>query len=511
MAIEDKKLDKKVKNEVEGKKDKSKKEKKNKAKKEKKENKRKVEEESDKENDSNSELDKKAKKEKSSEIEAKANNNSNESGTYVEHEETSKLSTDDIQKFREKNSITYNGDKDYKPILKFNYAGFSSEILEYCKNFKEPTPIQSSCWPIILNNRDVVGIAQTGSGKTLAFTLPALMHIKRTGKMKSKLPTVLILAPTRELAMQSYEICEKVGQMFGIRSTCIYGGVPKDSQRRDLKKGVQIIIATPGRLLDLIEDNSCDISQVNYLVLDEADRMLDFGFEPAIRSLISKIHSKRQTVMLSATWPETIRKLANEFLSKPIHVTIGSEDLAVSHNVTQIVEVLDDPFAKDRKLIEILRNYHKSRENRVLVFVLYKKEAAIQGDLSQNQRTEALARFKDGTCPLLIATDVAARGLDIPKVEYVINYTFPLTIDDYVHRIGRTGRAGNKGISHTFFTAHDKQHSGALINVLKSANQDVPENLLKFGTTVKKKEHKAYGAFFKDIDENAKPTKIVFD
>ncbi|KAJ9058147.1 RNA-dependent ATPase [Entomophthora muscae] len=446
--------------------------------------------------------------------------------SYIEHMEVKNLSTADVQAFREKNAITYTGDREYKPILKFHQAGFTEKINEFCKSFTSPTPIQSSCWPIILSGRDVVGIAQTGSGKTLAFTLPAFMHLQRIGKTKSKTPVVLVLAPTRELAVQSFEVCEKVGKLFGCKSACIYGGVAKYSQKEELNAGVQIVVATPGRLIDLMEEGAVDLSQVSYLVLDEADRMLDFGFEPAIRNILSQIAAKRQTIMLSATWPETIRKLASEFLSNPVKVTIGSDDLAVSHNVTQIVEVLDDNFAKEKRLIDILAKYHKSRDNRVLVFALYKKEAvriennlrykgytvrAIHGDLSQAQRTEALAKFKDGSCPLLVATDVAARGLDIPKVEYVINYTFPLTIDDYVHRIGRTGRAGNKGISHTFFTFQDKTHSGELINVLKSANQEVPESLMKFGTTVKKKEHKAYGAFFKDIDTSVKPTKIVFD
>lgn len=209
----------------------------------------------------------------------------------------------------------------------------------------------------------------------MAFTLPAFMHLQRIGKTKSKTPVVLVLAPTRELAVQSFETCEKVGKLFGCKSTCIYGGVAKYTQKEELNSGVQIVVATPGRLIDLMEEGVVDLSQVSYLVLDEADRMLDFGFEPAIRNILSKVAAKRQTVMLSATWPETIRKLASEFLSNPVKVTIGSDDLAVSHNVTQLVEVLDDDRAKERRLLDVLGKYHKSRENRVLVFALYKKEA----------------------------------------------------------------------------------------------------------------------------------------
>ena len=200
-------------------------------------------------------------------------------------------------------------------------------------------------------------------------------------------------------------------------------------------------------------------------------------------------------------------------------------DLSANNRIEQRVEVVD-PFSKESKLLNLLKEYHKSRKNRILIFALYKKEAArlegflkrngyhvaaIHGDLNQQQRSSAIEGFKNGSCPLLIATDVAARGIDIPNVEYVINVTFPLTIEDYCHRIGRTGRAGKSGISHTFFTVHDKTHSGSLINILKQANQKVPDELMKFGTTVKKKLDPNYGAFTKDIDPNLKPTKITFD
>ncbi|CAG8737413.1 15157_t:CDS:2, partial [Dentiscutata heterogama] len=246
------------------------------------------------------------------------------------------------------------------------------------------------------------------------------------------------------------------------------------------------------------------------------DRMLDTGFEEDVRNIILKTREDRQTVMFSATWPESVRKLANDFLTNPIRVTIGSQTLSANRNVTQIVEVIDDPSEKDRRLVTLLEKYH-NRKNRVLIFVLYKKEASrvenmlarkgyeaqsIHGDKSQFQRIEALNAFRDGIYPLLIATDVASRGLDIPDVRYVINYTFPLTIEDYVHRIGRTGRAGNKGISHTLFTSCDKVHSGELIRILRQSNQQVPDSLLRFGTGIKKKEHKAYGAFYKEIDYN---------
>jgi ATP-dependent RNA helicase DBP3 len=372
----------------------------------------------------------------------------------------------------------------------------------------------------------LIGIAATGSGKTLAFGLPGYLRLQ--GKMEHSFkPSILVLSPTRELSMQIQEQFEKLNLNSDVSSICIYGGVSKSDQIRALKRGVQVIVATPGRLLDLIEnDKVCDLSAIRYFVLDEADRMLDFGFEEAIKKIISFLPKKnRQTVMFSATWPLTIQKMASTYLTQPVHVTVGSLELSANTSIEQRVEVVD-PMGKESILLKLLKDYHKSRKNRILIFALYKKEAArlesflkrngynvaaIHGDLGQAQRSAAIEGFKAGTCPLLIATDVAARGIDIPNVEYVINVTFPLTIEDYCHRIGRTGRAGKTGISHTLFTMHDKAHSGALINVLKQANQTVPPELFKFGTTVKKKLDPNYGAFAKDIDMSLKPTKITFD
>jgi len=227
------------------------------------------------------------------------------------------------------------------------------------------------------------------------------------------------------------------------------------------------------------------------------------GFEPEIKKILQYIPKERQTSMFSATWPQEIQKLSKQYIQSPIHVTIGQSEgkLSANPNVTQIIEVIDRDH-RDTKLIQLLQQYHKSRKNKILIFVLYKKEASrleiwlnkrgwhnvsIHSDKSQSSRIEALTAFKSGKTPLLIATDVASRGLDIPLVEYVINYSFPLTIEDYVHRIGRTGRAGNKGIAHTFFQPTvDKLHAGGLVNVLKETNQRIPEDLLQFDLSVKK-------------------------
>ncbi|XP_073133221.1 DEAD-box ATP-dependent RNA helicase 5-like isoform X1 [Henckelia pumila] len=421
-------------------------------------------------------------------------------------------------------------DSKYATLNSFSESRLPSEVLECCKNFNKPSPIQSHSWPFLLDGRDFIGIAATGSGKTLAFGIPAIMSV--LSKRKSKIavrknPLCLVLSPTRELAQQISDVLCDAGRPCGVQSVCIYGGTSKGPQISALKSGVDIVIGTPGRLKDLIEMGLCHLKDVSYVVLDEADRMLDMGFEPEVRSILSQTCTVRQMVMFSATWPLPVHQLAQEFMDpSPVKVVVGSEDLAANHDVLQIVEVLEDR-ARDERLQNLLEKYHKSRSNRVLVFVLYKKEASrvenmlqkrgwkvvsISGDKAQHARTQALSLFKEGSCPLLIATDVAARGLDIPDVEVVINYSFPLTTEDYVHRIGRTGRAGKKGVAHTFFTKENKGLAGELVNVLREAKQVVPEALLKFGTHVKKKESKLYGAHFKEIASNApKATKIKFD
>lgn len=422
------------------------------------------------------------------------------------------------------------GDAKYAALKNFSDSGLPENVLECCKGFEKPSPIQSRAWPFLLDRRDLIGIAATGSGKTLAFGIPAIMHVlgKRKGKgSRGRNPLCLVLSPTRELAQQISDVMCDAGSSCGVESICLYGGTSKGPQISSLKSGIDIVIGTPGRIQDLIEMGVCCLKEVSFVVLDEADRMLDMGFEQIVRSILGQTSSDRQMVMFSATWPLAVHHLAQEFMDpNPVKVVVGSEDLAANHDVMQIVEVLDDR-ARDRRLVALLEKYHKSQSNRVLVFVLYKNEAkrvenmlqeggwkavSIHGDKAQHDRTKALSLFKKGTCPLLVATDVAARGLDIPDVEVVINYSFPLTTEDYVHRIGRTGRAGKKGVAHTFFTQQNKGLAGELVNVLREAGQIVPDALLKFGTHVKKKESKLYGAHFKEIPVDApKSQKKTFD
>ncbi|XP_038725031.1 DEAD-box ATP-dependent RNA helicase 5-like [Tripterygium wilfordii] len=418
----------------------------------------------------------------------------------------------------------------YTPLKSFQDSKLPENVLDCCKDFKRPSPIQAHAWPFLLHGRDFIGIAKTGSGKTLAFGVPGIMHVfsKRKDKISKRVnPLCLVLSPTRELADQISNVLHNAGEPCGVKSVCLYGGTSKRPQISALKSGVDIVIGTAGRLEDLIEMNKCNLSEVSFVVLDEADRMLDMGFEPEVRFILSKTCSARQMVMFSATWPTDVHRLAQDFMDpNPVKVVIGSEDLSANHDVMQIVEVLDERSRFDH-LVALLEKYHKSQRNRVLVFVLYKEEAkclepmlqkrgwtavSIHGDKSQHGRTKALSLFKKGSCPLMVATDVAARGLDIPDVEVVINYSFPLTTEDYVHRIGRTGRAGRKGVAHTFFTDHNRNLAGELVNVLREAGQNVPAALLKFGTHVKKKESKLYGTHFREISSDApKAKKIRFD
>lgn len=449
---------------------------------------------------------------------------------YVQDEKLTALSQSDIDAFYKDNNVTIEDPvkANLRPVISFDYVKLDSRIQSIISKFPKPTPIQAVAWPYLLSGKDVVGVAETGSGKTFAFGVPAINLLISNGQPKPKRVQVLIISPTRELASQIYDNLITLTDKVNLEACCVYGGVPKDEQRMKLKK-CHVVVATPGRLLDLIQEGSVDLSKVKYLVLDEADRMLETGFEEDIKSIIRETDAKkRQTLMFTATWPKEVRELASSFMRQPVKVSIGNRDeLTANKRITQIVEVVK-PRAKEKILLSLLKKYQSGakKNEKVLIFALYKKEAArvernlryngynvsaIHGDLTQQQRTNALNEFKSGKTNLLLATDVAARGLDIPNVKTVINLTFPLTVEDYVHRIGRTGRAGQTGVAHTLFTEESKHLAGALVNVLNGANQPVPKDLIKFGTHTKRKEHGAYGAFYKDVDMTKKPKKITFD
>ncbi|KAL1311528.1 hypothetical protein AAFC00_001649 [Neodothiora populina] len=459
---------------------------------------------------------------------------SDDGSGYTEDPRLSALPQSEIDKFVAEKFITITDESKkspaYRPITSFDYVPITDKAQRApLAQYSTPSPIQAASWPYLFAGRDVIGVAETGSGKTMGFGVPCIRYIASLPKKEQqKGIKACIVSPTRELALQIHEQLVKLAQPVGLKVVCVYGGVNKDQQRETLR-GAHIIVATPGRLNDFISENSINLGNADYAVLDEADRMLDKGFEEEVRKILSSTSPTRQTLMFTATWPPSVRDLAATFMKSPVRINIGENttgELRANTRIVQEVEVMD-PYGKNDRLIQLLKQYQsgKNKTDRILVFCLYKKEATriegfirskgfkvagIHGDLSQQQRMASLESFKSGEVPLLVATDVAARGLDIPAVKLVINVTFPLTVEDYVHRIGRTGRAGQDGRSITFFTDHEKGLAGALINVLKSANQKVPEDLMKFGTTVKKKSHDAYGAFYKE-DTGKKATKITFD
>lgn len=351
-----------------------------------------------------------------------------EKSFYKEHPEVAARSSAEVEKFRRDHSIAVHGSDVPKPVETFDEAGFPPYVIDEVKaqGFPAPTAIQSQGWPMALSGRDVVGIAETGSGKTLTYCLPAIVHINAQPLLsQGDGPIVLVLAPTRELAVQIQQEMSKFGKSSRIRNTCVYGGVPKGPQIRDLSRGVEVCIATPGRLIDMLEAGKTNLRRVTYLVLDEADRMLDMGFEPQIRKIIGQIRPDRQTLMWSATWPKEVRNLAKDFLKDFIQVNIGSLDLAANHRITQIVEVCNESEKRD-KMIRHLEKIMDDKNNKILIFTGTKRVAdeitrflrqdgwpalSIHGDKQQNERDWVLDQFKTGKSPIMVATDVASRGI----------------------------------------------------------------------------------------------------
>lgn len=405
---------------------------------------------------------------------------------------------DPVQEYLRANSITVKGTDLPPPALELTDVEWPSRITHSLKrqNFTKPTCIQAMSWPVALAGRDLVGIAQTGSGKTLAYTLPGFMHIdklqyNRRGQ-RYEGPTVLVLAPTRELAQQIQTVCQEFDYH---RSVCIFGGAPKGPQIRECRYSrPAVVIATPGRLIDLMECGILSVADVSYLVLDEADRMLDMGFEPQIRNIITKItNQERQTLMFSATWPKEVRALAEDFLKAYVQINIGALQLTANHNITQIIDVCEE-LDKMPKLMQLLSEIRQeSPQNKTIIFAETKKKVddvtkqlrsrglttmCIHGDKSQQERDYVLRQFREGHSNILVATDVAARGLDVDDVKYVVNYDYPNNSEDYVHRIGRTGRRDKRGTAYTFFTRNNAKQASDLIDVLREAQQQINPKLM---------------------------------
>jgi ATP-dependent RNA helicase DDX5/DBP2 len=437
---------------------------------------------------------------------------------YQEQPEVTQMNEEQVEQFRKEHDITivsrghWQDQPAPKPIQTFAQAGFPDYIMQAIQQagFEKPSPIQAQGWPVALSGRDMIGIAQTGSGKTLSFLLPALVHIKAQAPLKrGEGPICVVLAPTRELAMQIQKECDKFSWASRVRNTALYGGTPKGPQIRTLRQGCEIAVCTPGRLIDLLEIGVTNLRRVTYLCLDEADRMLDMGFEDQVRKICSQIRPDRQTLLWSATWPKSVQHLARDLCKEsPVHINIGNQELTANHRITQKVDVIQASGymadqVKNEKIVAILNEMlatkvevnGQQKDCKVIVFSETKKGCdrlcselrrsnypalSIHGDKTQQERDWVLNEFKSahGRCQILIATDVAARGLDVKEIGCVINYDMPNNIEDYVHRIGRTGRAGAYGSSFSFFDG-DKKGGMArdLCNIMREANQEVPAEL----------------------------------
>ncbi|XP_069126306.1 ATP-dependent RNA helicase DDX4-like isoform X16 [Argopecten irradians] len=373
------------------------------------------------------------------------------------------------------------------------YDGFMTNLVK--SHYEKPTPVQKFSIPIVMSGRDLMACAQTGSGKTAAFLLPVLTGMMKNGLTGSAFsevqePQALVVAPTRELALQIFNDARKFSHGTMLRPVVLYGGTSVGYQLKQVENGAHIVVGTPGRLIDVIGKGKISLAKLKYLILDEADRMLDMGFGPDIKKIVHELgtpeKTERQTLMFSATFPEEIQKLAGEFLNDYLFLTVGRVGGAcsdVSQNFFQV-----ERQQKRQKLCDILS---ESGADKTLVFVEQKRNAdflasylsesgfpttSIHGDRLQREREEALRDFKMGKAPILIATSVAARGLDIPNVKHVINYDLPQSIDEYVHRIGRTGRCGNLGKATSFYSEDsDGSLAKPLLRILVDAQQNVPD------------------------------------
>ncbi|MEO8883499.1 MAG: DEAD/DEAH box helicase, partial [Devosia sp.] len=367
----------------------------------------------------------------------------------------------------------------------FSGLGLSAKVIDAvtAAGYTKPTDIQAQAIPHVLEKKDIIGIAQTGTGKTASFVLPMLTLLEN-GRARARMPRTLILEPTRELAAQVHENFEKYGKNHKLSVALIIGGVSFDDQNRKLDRGVDVLIATPGRLLDQFERGRILMSGVEILVIDEADRMLDMGFIPEIEKICAKLPPNRQTLFFSATMAPEIQRLTSRFLRDPIRIEVARQNSVVETIDQKLVRVSNGPEEKRAALRQLLRG--EAGLTNAIIFCNRKRDVAtlarslqrhgfsaggLHGDMDQKSRTETLDAFKTSKLTLLIASDVAARGLDIPAVSHVFNFDVPTHAEDYIHRIGRTGRAGRAGTSITLATPSDGKYLDAIVKLIQ---RDIP-------------------------------------
>ncbi|XP_060921546.1 ATP-dependent RNA helicase DDX42 isoform X2 [Labrus mixtus] len=416
-----------------------------------------------------------------------------EKNFYNEHEELSNLTATQVLELRQKLNLRVSGAAPPKPSTSFAHFSFDEQLMHQIRKseYTQPTPIQCQGVPIALSGRDMIGIAKTGSGKTAAFIWPMLVHIMDQKELEAgDGPIAIIVCPTRELCQQIHAECKRFGKAYSLRSVAVYGGGSMWEQAKALQEGAEIVVCTPGRLIDHVKKKATSLQRVSYLVFDEADRMFDMGFEYQVRSIASHVRPDRQTLLFSATFRKKIERLARDILIDPIRVVQGDIGEA-NEDVTQVVELL--PLGSDKWGWLTKRLVEFTSSGSVLIFVTKKancEELAtnltqegyslglLHGDMDQSERNKVISDFKKKNLPVLVATDVAARGLDIPSIRTVVNYDVARDIDTHTHRIGRTGRAGEKGLAYTLLTNKDTSFAGDLVRNLEGANQGVSKELM---------------------------------
>lgn len=413
---------------------------------------------------------------------------------YIEVKEISRMTSEEVAAYRKQLELKIHGKDVPKPVKTWHQTGLTSKILEMIKklNYEKPMPIQAQALPIVMSGRDCIGIAKTGSGKTLAFVLPMLRHIKdQSPVVPGDGPIGLIMAPTRELVQQIHSDIKKFSKVLGLRCVPVYGGSGVAQQISELKRGAEIVVCTPGRMIDILCTSAGKITnlrRVTYLVMDEADRMFDMGFEPQITRIVQNIRPDRQTVLFSATFPRQVEILARKVLNKPVEIQVGGRSV-VNKDITQLVEVRPEN-ERFLRLLELLGEWYE--KGKILIFVHSQEKCdalfrdllkhgypclSLHGAKDQTDRESTISDFKSNVCNLLIATSIAARGLDVKELELVINFDVPNHYEDYVHRVGRTGRAGRKGCAITFIAEEDSRYAPDLVKALELSEQVVPNDL----------------------------------